>query len=197
MTCESSPPKGSRQTELPLTLSAAAFPAKISASLEKALASMAKEAPYGASTLGLLANYDLASSSWKTWPPYLIEDSYGYSVNLPRSGTMRSGIVFRLPLLARPTEGTGYGLLPTPRASDADKGLRGDLIQALRGNRNKHFKLLPTPRRCSGLRSSGSNRTDLYRATGGKIGPNTLRRFVEWMMGYEAGWTDLPPSETP
>ncbi len=40
------------------------------------------------------------------------------------------------------------GYLPTPRKSDADRGGRGDLIQAIRGNENKHFRnhLLPTPR---------------------------------------------------
>jgi hypothetical protein len=90
------------------------------------------------------------------------------------------------------------GLLPTPRASDADRGGRGDLIQVLRGNkRNSSHKLLPTPRRCSGLRSSGSNRTELYESTGQLIGKATLRPFVEWMMGYPAGWAALAPSETP
>lgn len=54
-------------------------------------------------------------------------------------------------------------LLPTCRASDADRGGRGDLIQAIRGNPNKHFTM-PTPRPCSGLRSRGVNQTELERA---------------------------------
>jgi hypothetical protein len=37
--------------------------------------------------------------------------------------------------------------LPTCRATDGDRGGSGDLIQAIRGNSNKHFKapMLPTP----------------------------------------------------
>src|SRR3990167_5968957 len=54
-------------------------------------------------------------------------------------------------------------LMPTPRATDADRGGRGDLIQAVRGNRNRHFTL-PTPRPCSGLRSRGVNQTEIQRA---------------------------------
>ena len=40
------------------------------------------------------------------------------------------------------------GSLPSPSASDADRGGRGDLLQALRGNCNSHFKspMLPSPR---------------------------------------------------
>jgi len=39
------------------------------------------------------------------------------------------------------------GSLPSPRASDADRGGRGDLLQALRGNSNSHFSVkVPTPR---------------------------------------------------
>ncbi len=37
-------------------------------------------------------------------------------------------------------------LLPTIRASDGERGGRGDLIQAVRGNPNRHYRLLPTPR---------------------------------------------------
>lgn len=42
--------------------------------------------------------------------------------------------------------------LPTCRHSDADRGGRGDLVQALRGNPNKHY--MPTTSACD----SGSNR---------------------------------------
>jgi hypothetical protein len=36
-------------------------------------------------------------------------------------------------------------LLPTPRASDADRGGRGDLLTVLRGYETKHAGTLPTP----------------------------------------------------
>jgi hypothetical protein len=34
---------------------------------------------------------------------------------------------------------------PTIRAADGERGGRGDLIQAIRGNENTHYKLWPTP----------------------------------------------------
>ena len=37
-------------------------------------------------------------------------------------------------------------MYPAIRASDGERGGRGDLIQAIRGNENTHFKLWPTPR---------------------------------------------------
>ena len=51
-----------------------------------------------------------------------------------------------LTTLERPTEGSGSGLWPTVRSTDGDRGGRGDLIQAVRGNENSHFKpMFPTP----------------------------------------------------
>lgn len=35
--------------------------------------------------------------------------------------------------------------MPSIRASDGERGGRGDLIQAVRGNENKHFARMPTP----------------------------------------------------
>jgi hypothetical protein len=109
----------------------------------------------------------------------------------PTSGSGRTGAHHPFDGRSRArAKARALGLLPTPRASDADRGGRGDLIQVLRGNKkNSSHKLLSTPRRCSGLRSSGSNRTELYESTGRLIGKATLRLFVEWMMGYPAGWT--------
>lgn len=90
--------------------------------------------------------------------------------------------------------------LPSCRASDADKGGRGDLLQAFRGNSNSHFRILPTPMASLG----GSNR-----GGGGREGKDEKRRpslesllgglwisFREWMMGWPIKWTALEPLET-
>jgi hypothetical protein len=47
------------------------------------------------------------------------------------------------------------GMWPTIRASDGERGGRGDLIQAVRGNPNSHYTLYPTPT-AGDSRSSGS-----------------------------------------
>jgi hypothetical protein len=106
------------ETELPLTQSAAASPAKTLAMLESALALKVKGLACGESTGDLLANYDPASSSWRTSQACLVSGWEPYSETFPRSGMMLSGTVYQLPPSAPLTGGTGSGLLPTPAARD-------------------------------------------------------------------------------
>lgn len=97
--------------------------------------------------------------------------------------------------------------LPTPRASDADRGGRGDLIQAVRGNTNRHFASpaktacgTPSSRDWKGMsaaswrsRTTGDTTPTLPDQVGGQLNPD----WVEWLMGFPIGWTDLWDSETP
>ena len=112
-------------------------------------------------------------------------------------------------------------LIPTPRAEGFDAGAHRGKPDSL----HSFVKMFPTPRVCSGLRSSGSNRSEIYDAmdrngllptprsspnenrqtkptpsqlagTHGKslaaeIGGALNPAFVEWLMGYPDGWTDL------
>ena len=92
------------------------------------------------------------------------------------------------------------GLIPTPRATDADKGGRGDLLTVLRGYETRHAGTLPTPS-ARDWRSVGADQTPqsgitddfvnkAVKATGvrsGRMNP----RFREWMMGLPIGWTEL------
>jgi DNA-cytosine methyltransferase len=50
----------------------------------------------------------------------------------------------------RPKYADALNSFPTPRATDADRGGRGDLIQAVRGNANSHHSSWPTPRASQG-----------------------------------------------
>lgn len=86
-----------------------------------------------------------------------------FSETWPRAGMTRSGIAYRRQPSVLRTCATGSGLWPTLRSTDGERGGRGDLIQAARGNENSHFRM-PTLRPCSGKRSSGANRTEMYRA---------------------------------
>jgi len=118
------------------------------------------------------------------------------------------------------------GSLPSPRASDADRGGRGDLLQALRGNSNSHFSVkVPTPRANKwGLEDShgsvsgwegvlemlptptaklyGNNRGGSAGRVG-KVRPSlesltggVYPALREWMMGWPIGWTALGPLAT-
>src|ERR1700722_5549855 len=113
-TCEPSPPIALEQMALPLMLSAEGSPARTSARLEMARALKAREVDCGASTAALLANYDHATSSWRTSQHCLLEGLTVFSETWPRSGTMQNGIAFRLPPLVPYTDETAFGLWATP-----------------------------------------------------------------------------------
>ncbi len=117
----------------PSTSSPEAFHARTYPLPAHALDLMARAPGYGASTPVSLARYDRASSSWRTWLVSFLETaadgSAEFSGTWPRSGTMRSGIAYRLPPLAPLTFGIACGLLPTVTAQtygSTNNGTRGD-----------------------------------------------------------------------
>jgi len=148
-----------------------------------------------------LARYDHDTRSLKTAQLSLVEDWTGCSVILPRSGLMLDGQCWELPMLGRITRGTESGFLPTPVAMDAGSGRFNTSIGgkprptlALMARKN----LWPTPTAhdakdtgkapSEGLRNSPC----LAFMAGGHLNPP----FVEWLMGWPTGHTDLRPSET-
>src|ERR1051326_7464167 len=155
--------------------SAADSPARTSAMPVCALALTANDPACGARWPASLANYDRATSSWRTSQRCLDGDWAAFSETWPRSGMTRNGIGFPLQPLAPIINGTESGSWPTPRAysfgeshrpgltaldirvrglymdqarywptirsSDGERGGRGDLIQAVRGNPNSHYRM--------------------------------------------------------
>lgn len=100
-----------------------------------------------------------------------------------------------------PTSGDGLATavrrFPTVRTTDGERGGRGDLIQAVRGNANKHFKMFPTPTRADGRGGPGNS---------GREGGNNLRTevkgalnpaWVEYLMGWPCNWTAPGPLAAP
>jgi hypothetical protein len=161
--------------------------------------------------------FDHQSRCWRTWQRCLVEGWTRFSGGWPRSGMTRSGIAFRRAPLVHLTSATESGsLLPTPEASNT-KAVA--LRSAGRSPRN-FLSPIPTPRPCSGLRSSGANRTEILRAlekwptptardyrmpgrsrlerTGSKAGESLPQvaggplnpPWIEWLMGFPLGWTD-------
>lgn len=68
-----------------------------------------------------------------------------FSGTWPQRGLMRNGECYPRPEWEPRTLEDGCSLWPTVRSTDGDRGGRGDLIQAIRGNENSHFKMWPTP----------------------------------------------------
>src|SRR5664279_1428323 len=102
-TCKRSRSTGSQQMELELTAWPAVSHARIPATPANAPASTASDQDCGRNFSGSFANYDRASSSWKTSAHFVKEDSTGFSEIWPASGIMRNGTVYRLPPLELPT----------------------------------------------------------------------------------------------
>ena len=122
---------------------------------------------YGRTLPALLARYDRPTRLWRTSQRCFIEGWTTYSETWPRSGMTVNGIAYRLPVLVPLTAGTGCGLLPTPTASDADTS----------GKDTQRFQSLDVYIRQSKTAAQA----------GGQLNPP----WVEWLMGYPEGWTDL------
>jgi hypothetical protein len=191
--------------------SPAAFPVRTSAAPDSGQESLAPDQDCGPSSPESFANYDPVTCSWRTLQLSFIEELTGYSATWSRSGLMRNGTAYRLPPLVRRISGTGstswptsvadgdrtknyaqggrslgaaVRMLPTPRSRESGNWQRDN-----KGNKLRRLtltgaaKLLPTPtsNRRSGLQSHGKN------IITGALNPT----WVEWLMGFPLGWTDL------
>ena len=143
MTC--APLTDARGEEL-LTWFRAGFPARTFPALDAEPESTVSEAGCGRKWPESLAKYDPDARGWKTRQCSLFGGLTVFSGTWPKWGMTRGGELYRLPTPALRTCGNGYGLWPTIRSTDGDRGGRGDLIQAVRGNENDHFKPWPTPK---------------------------------------------------
>ena len=154
-----------------LTLFAEASLAKIcrrqgiKKALEKAL-----EAGFSGKCSDLQMNVAVPLSSLKTSHGFLAgqrkipgNGSMSFSSHWPRSGIMQNGSVLPLPALARRTNATEYGLLPTPTKHNSKEGAYPA----------EYTRNTPT----------------LATHAGGKINPE----WTEWLMGFPHKWTDLQP----
>ena len=157
---------------LPLTLSAGASPARISARPAYKLALRESALAYGETTLDLLASYDHGSQSWRTSQHCLVEGLETFSETLPGWGLMRSGSIFQRRTSGLPTIAHEFGLLPTPRKST---GYTNPTLGTQYG--------------------AGCLTTAMLGAS--VLGVRPLPQFVEWMMGFPIGWTEVQPSEMP
>ena len=80
---------------------------------------------------------------------------------------------------------------PTPKKTDGERGGRGDLIQVVRGNTSPSGRF-PTPTAADGTGGPGTSPRrqggeNLRTTIGGQLNPT----WVEWLMGFPLGWTDL------
>lgn len=198
-----------------LTWFLADFLARTSAPPEKEPESRANAPASGVRWRASSARYDRGSSSWKTHLCLWEEDLPWSSMTLPRWGMMRDGELWERMTPALPTEerDSGAERFPTPTAGNSHSG---GTIQEWGGSGNKfrfptptnsmvtiadmeqaryagndpkrpsyQSAMFPTPtaNRRDGLQSHGVN------VIGGQLNPE----WIEWLMGWPIGWTDLRP----
>lgn len=182
----------------------AAFPAKTYPQPGEAQDLPEKGQGFGLSSLESLAKYDPDTSSWKIPQYSLLGDWDEFSETWPRWGTMRNGECWVQPMWALRTSETGSGLWPTPLANSHTGAGHGP---NKKGGLNLQtaVKNWPTPvasmhkgsSPASLTRKSGKSRENdrldhaVMASDGGQLNP----QWVEWLMGWPIGWTDLKPLE--
>jgi len=152
-----------------LTLYLEDFRAKTSARPERAQASTAPVLASGVKWRELSARYDRDTFSWRTHQTLFAEDLASSSVTFPKWGMTVDGVLWERITWALRMSESALGLRemwPTPTAHNAKQGAHPSEF-----NRNT-----PT----------------LAAQVGGKLNPT----WVEWLMGWPLGWTDLRPLAT-
>jgi len=120
--------------------------------------------------------YDPDTHSWRTSQGTFLSDSVTFSQTWPRSGMTHAGIAYQQQPSAPLTVVTEYSsslherTWPTPTAHLAKEG-----AYPAEGRRNEPSLT--------------------FQALDGQVG-HLNPMWVEWLMGFPTGWTDLEPSET-
>jgi len=207
------PLTGSRGEAL-LTLYLEGFHAKTSAPQEKAQELTESEAGCGEKWHASFAKYDPDLSLWKTPQCSLLGDSEEFLETWPQWGLMRDGECWEQRTLEQTIRGTGFGLSgnkaiadtpsgnwPTPTCADiytdklkSSQQKEGSMHSVSLG---QAVKMWPTPtahnaKETNAPSESTRNTPSLAAQAGGSLNPT----WVEWLMGWPLGWTDLKPLET-
>mgnify|MGYP003653553767 CR=1 FL=1 len=182
-----------------------AFLAKIFQSLGGGLALTENDLECGVTWPGWLAKYDPDTSLWRTAQCSLLEDLNECLATLPRWGMTRNGLLWAQPMLEPITKGTEFGLLqeiwPTPRCQmtrpvairqDIEKGHRGNLEEVVAVREKWPTPTAHMAKETNAPSEALRNEPTLTSRVGGKLNP----MWVEWLMGWPLGWTDLKPLET-
>lgn len=205
--------------------SLAASRAKTSLPLEKARDLMASEAASGLKCLGSLARFDLDMRSWKTHQFLLLGDLEPFSETWPQWGMMLDGECLELSPPELPTNETESGSWRSPAAREPGVSWErletrtGEPVGSMCRHYDKHTgrmaqigltqqvkaRMWGTPRASGGMkdklraissdhdcRSRLEDQVAQMEGAGGSLNPT----WVEWLMGWPLGWTDLRPLAT-
>jgi hypothetical protein len=173
---------------------------------------------YGHGFATPLANYDPNTQSWKMLGVISLWEEQASVQTLPPSGMTQNGILYQLHQLVRLTDVTALSLLPTPTTQEVEHPNAELTASGRRKSKNKTtshsvgladlVQMWPTMT-ANGMGSTGhrklldkhvssgqitqDEKRQMSAGNGGRLNPT----WVEWLMGFPLGWTDLEDSETP
>jgi hypothetical protein len=196
-----------------LTLFRAGFHAKTYPVLGEAQELKAVDQVCGSTWHELSMKYDLDSHSWRTHQCLWDEALQWSLVTLPRWGMTVSGVLFQHPTAERPINGTGSGFWATPTAHNSKEAaypaefLRNTPTLSAEAYMGMPAKNWPTPQasdnRDRGNLGSGAiqrrqekGKQIMLSQSVSDISGALNPLWVEWLMGWPLGWTDLKPLAT-
>jgi hypothetical protein len=176
-----------------------AFRAKTYQQQEKVLESTEQEVECGITWHESSEKYNQNMSSLKTAQPCVLEDLSEFSKTLPRSGMMQGGLYWEQPTSVLRTKekecGLWLGTPTTAMSGRSEKFKRPGMTPAEFVEAYPARGTWPTPTVCGNYNRKGASATSgdgLATVVGGKLNPT----WVEWLMGWPLGWTDLKPLVT-
>ena len=153
-------------------------PAKTLALPVSKRALMAQEVACSLNLCDWFAQYDLSTSCWRTSQASLVPGMDEYRESWPKRGIMLYGLTYPLPMSAHPIKG------------------KGGFVSA--GGGGKNGRLWATPNLCGNYNRKGASKTSgdglatqVRVQSGGQLNPT----WVELLMGFPKGWTDLDCDE--
>ncbi len=188
--------------------SLAASRAKTSAPPEGAQGSTAHAPASGAKWRGSLARWDRDTCSWRTPQTSLLADLDVFSETWPRWGMMQDGECSALSMPEHLTSGNESGLWPTPLAHAGSNRRQKPTPAQAAGKAGMQLsvavRLWPTP---TAVTNTGGAALCKWGGSGARAKLRTMvsdaelngalnPTWVEWLMGWPLGWTDLRPLET-
>lgn len=169
-----------------------------------------------------LGFYDQNTHSLRMFQQSLIEDLMLPLQTLPRTGMMRNGIIYQHPRLVHFTKENDCLLLPTCRSKKSgdyqySNGIKGRKTLTLTGivklfptpraqekcqynskdkgmSLSRMVKMFPTPTKQDN-RGKGKYKFDKSYFVDKKVTGQLNPTFVEWLMGFPIGWTELDALE--
>ena len=167
---------------------------------------------FGPCSPSAFAWYDPDTHCWKTSQATLVSDSDEFSETWPRSGMTRDGIAYQLPPSAPRTYAIAYSSslhgelqwTPTAKANQDSPSMEArapgrhlwatpnanDAKNAVARIRHKSKQIMLAEQV---HRAQAQGDPIALAGSSGHLNP----KWVEWLMGFPAGWTDLEHSETP